>query len=156
MRKEFRSRNDTPLSRDIRRAYAQSGLTQKQFAARLPVNPKTGKPYNDRTIRKWIGGERSTRNIEPTLHQPGASTRFVQQFKTSSGETKSFRLRAPRGKSILDYLVSDQGEKAIRQAIANAYKGRYATDDVDENVELLSIAAATNSGKKVYNLNYFD
>lgn len=158
MRKEFRSQNDTALSRDIQRAYRESGLTQKEFARRLPANPKTGKPYNDRTIRKWIGGERSTKNIEPTLHK---QNRFVQVFKTPSGMTKSFRVRAPRGKSVLDYLVSDAGQDAIKQAIAKAYSESGSTknfNDLDDynDVELTSIMEAVNSGKRVYNLSYLD
>jgi hypothetical protein len=157
MRKEFRKSNVTPLQRDIVKSYRQSGLSQREFAARLPLNPKTGKPYNERTIRKWIGGERSTRNLEPILKQRGQ--KFLQVFKVN-GEEKSFVLRTPRGKSLLQMLTDKDTVAMRKQAIIDAYRDPKKTDSdpmklSSDDIELDDIGkASTVSGAHAYNLLY--
>src|SRR4051812_18412147 len=82
-------RKRTSEQSELRAIWRKSGLTQEQFAARyIGNNPRTHKPYNARTLRKWMSGEikRTTTPIAQ-IHRGGGY--FQQHFTDKEGNDYS-------------------------------------------------------------------
>lgn len=107
---------DANYRKHLRETWKRSGLTQSEFAKTLPVNPKTGKPYNARTIRKIMSGERGVQHFRQA--ESSRTSVFVQRF-VQNGQTFSQRVEKPAGISITE-LDTPKGKRAVRQAIKAA------------------------------------
>lgn len=76
-------------------------LTQREYLdATFGVNPKTGKPYNDRTLRKWLRGERSA--DAPVARAVRGGGTFNVAFQDKKGQVFSANVANTIGASRLD------------------------------------------------------
>lgn len=88
-------------------------LTQREFLdVAFGNNPKTGKPYNPRTLRKWLSGER---NATAAVQHSKRDTYSFQQRVQIGDDTYAPTLIKPSGRSGLD-LFKPSGRKRIRRA----------------------------------------
>lgn len=95
------------------RSEEQRSLTQQEFLdVAFGVNPRTGKPYNPRTLRKWMSGERSA---DRAVERSKSATHSFQQFVEIDGNVYAPTLTKPSGHSGLD-LWTKTGRKQVRKA----------------------------------------
>lgn len=88
-------------------------LTQREFLdVAFGNNPKTGKPYNTRTLRKWLKGERDA--TKAVQHSTRDTYSFQQAVKVGDQEYGPV-LTKPSGASGLD-LFTPGGRKRLRRA----------------------------------------
>ncbi len=91
----------------------QRELTQREFLdVAFGLNPRTNKPYNTRTLRKWLTGERSAAKA---VEQSTRRTYAFQQKVTVGEDTYGPNLIKPSGASGLD-LFTPTGRKRIKRA----------------------------------------
>jgi hypothetical protein len=111
----------------LRRAWERSGLTQKRFIRELDlINPRTGKPYHDRTLRKWLGGERSMKRVEPQLRRGGGY--YQQHFFDDEGRHYSVIVANPIQNTKLD-MFTQAGEKERLRSVRTAVNERLLKRD---------------------------
>lgn len=111
-------------------------LTQREFLdVGVGLNPRTGKPYNTRTLRKWLTGERdASRAIEHSLRE----NTFQQRVKVGN-DVYAPTLVKPKGRSGLD-LFTPSGRKRIRAAARERLQNR-----ADKNQEFRRFAPETRT-----------
>lgn len=99
-------------------------LTQQEFLdTAIGNNPRTGKPYNARTLRKWLGNERSAKQAVARASEGGG---LIQQNVTDeTGSRYSITLANPVGRSRLD-LYTPTRRADIRRAVKEHARARIA------------------------------
>lgn len=114
-------------------------LTQREFLdVAFGNNPRTGKPYNPRTLRKWLKGER---NASAAVEHSTRDTFSFQQRVQIGDETYAPTLTKPSGRSGLD-LFTPSGRKRIRRAAKERLQDR-----ADKNLEEGKTAPITKAHK---------
>ena len=114
-------------------------LTQREFLdVAFGNNPKTGKPYNPRTLRKWLSGER---NAQLAVEHSKRDTFSFQQRVQIGDETYAPTLTKPSGRSGLD-LFTSSGRKRIRRAAKERLQDR-----AEKNLETGTTAPVTKVHK---------
>lgn len=100
-------------------------LTQQEFLnVAVGNNPRTGKPYNSRTLRKWLGNERSASRAVDTANRGGG---LIQQtIEDEKGNRYSVTIANPEGRSRLD-LYTPKRRTDIRNAVKEHAEKRIAT-----------------------------
>lgn len=95
-----RVRRAYDLARSVVRREQDRELTQQEFLdVSFGVNPRTNRPYNPRTLRKWLSGERSAaRAVEHSTRD----TYSFQQTTSVEGQDYGVTLTKPSGRSGLD------------------------------------------------------
>lgn len=88
-------------------------LTQREFLdVAFGTNPRTGKPYNTRTLRKWLSGERDAKNaVELSISR----TYSFQQRVVINDQDYGPVLTKPSGRSGLD-LFTPSGRQRVKRA----------------------------------------
>jgi len=88
-------------------------LTQREFLdVAFGNNPRTDKPYNTRTLRKWLNGER---NASKAVEHSTRDTYSFQQRVRVGDQDYGPVLTKPSGRSGLD-LFTPGGRKRVRRA----------------------------------------
>lgn len=96
-------------------------LTQREFLdVAFGNNPRTGKPYNERTLRKWLAGER---NASKAVEYSTSKTYSFQQRVRVEDQEYGPVLTKPSGASGLD-LFTPGGRKRIRRAAKERLNAR--------------------------------
>lgn len=109
-------------------------LTQREFLdVAFGVNPKTGKPYNTRTLRKWLKGERDA--SQAVEHSKRDTYSFQQRVRIGDQEFAP-NLTKPSRVSGLD-LFTPAGRKRIKRA-ATARMNKRIDDNADSVQKLRS------------------
>lgn len=107
----IRQRYDT--GRRVIRKNEGRELTQREFLdVAFGNNPKTGKPYNTRTLRKWLNNER---NAQAAVEHSTRDTYSFQQRVTIEGNDYGPVLIKPSGRSGLD-LFTPSGRQRVKRA----------------------------------------
>lgn len=87
-------------------------LTQREFLdVAFGNNPRTGKPYNTRTLRKWLNGER---DATKAVQQSKSRTYTITQNVKLGDRYESTNLVKPSNRSGLD-LFTPAGRKRVRR-----------------------------------------
>lgn len=91
-------------------------LTQREFLdVAFGNNPRTGKPYNPRTLRKWLGKERdATQAVEHSKHDSWSFQQYVSVGYQDYGVT----LTKPANRSGLDLFKPSRRNDIKRAARA--------------------------------------
>jgi hypothetical protein len=88
-------------------------LTQREFLdVAFGNNPRTGKPYNSRTLRKWLNNER---NAASAVEHSKRDTYSFQQRVTINDQDYGPVLTKPSGASGLD-LFTPTGRRRVKRA----------------------------------------
>lgn len=110
----------------VRKAYFQDrpraaksehrSITQREFLdVAFGNNPRTGKPYNTRTLRKWLANERdATRAVEHSQRDTYSFQQYVKFDRTSKQPESSVTLVKPSNRSGLD-LFTPSGRRRIQR-----------------------------------------
>lgn len=78
----------------------QRELTQQEFLdVSFGNNPRTGKPYNPRTLRKWLKGER---NAQQAVRHSESDSWSFQQFVSVDEQDYGVTLTKPANRSGLE------------------------------------------------------
>jgi hypothetical protein len=81
-------------------------LSQREYLdTTFGVNPATGKPYNERTLRKWVAGERKADKV---VSRAKAGVGTLTQTVIIPGEHEQFRrvnIEVPIGRNRLDLFT---------------------------------------------------
>lgn len=101
----------------------QRHLTQREYLDwTLGNNPKTGKPYNERTLRKWLGGERKADKAVARAQQGGGTVNV--RFEDRKGQVFSVNVGNTEGASRLDILTPKR-QADLRRTAKKALKEKY-------------------------------
>lgn len=102
-------------ARTVVRKEEQRELTQREFLdVAIGNNPRTGKPYNTRTLRKWLGGERKADRV---IERAQAGGGIIQQSVVDeTGNRYSVTVANPVGRSRLD-LYTPTRRRDIKRAV---------------------------------------
>lgn len=100
-------------ARSVVKSEEQRELTQQEFLdVAFGNNPRTGKPYNPRTLRKWLGGERdATAAVE---HSKRDTWSFQQRVQIGDDQYAP-TLTKPSGAPGYD-LFTPTGRKRVTKA----------------------------------------
>lgn len=109
-------------ARAVIRKEEQRELTQREFLdVAFGTNPRTGKPYNTRTLRKWLGNERRADNAVTRAEQGGG---IIQQVvEDDKGNRYSVTVANPVNRSRLD-LYTPTRRADIKRAVKEAAQQR--------------------------------
>ena len=100
-------------------------LTQREFLDTVfGNNPKTGKPYNDRTLRKWLKNERNA-DIPVARAERGGGT-FNVAFNDPNGKIYSVNIDNTLGSSRLD-IYTPTRQNDFKRTAKKALEERYVT-----------------------------
>lgn len=103
----------------------QRQITQQEFLdVSFGVNPKTGKPYNPRTLRKWLKDER---NAAEAVRHSEHDTYSFQQYVSVGDQDYGVTLTKPSNRSGLDLWKPNR-----RRDIRKAARARL-TERADQN-----------------------
>lgn len=99
----------------------QRELTQREYLDTVfGLNPRTGKPYNERTLRKWLSGERKADTVVARAKAGGGT---IQQTYTvvidKERRTFSQDIAIPVERNRLE-LFTPKGRRDIRRAVKEA------------------------------------
>lgn len=109
-------------------------LTQREFLdVAFGMNPKTGKPYNTRTLRKWLKGER---DASQAVEHSTRDTYSFQQRVNIKGQEFAPNLTKPSRVSGLD-LFTQTGRQRVKRA-ATARMNKRLEDQADSVQKLRS------------------
>jgi len=98
-------------------------LTQREYLdTTFGANPATGKPYNPRTLRKWLTGER--RADKPVARAARGGGTFNVSFSDRTGQVYSANVDNTLGSSRLDiYTPKRQADfkRTAKKAVAEKF-----------------------------------
>lgn len=98
-------------------------LTQREFLdVAFGNNPKTGKPYNTRTLRKWLGDER--RADAAVTHSEQGGGIIQQTVIDDKGNRYSVTVANPVNRSRLD-LYTPTRRADIKRAVKQGARERF-------------------------------
>lgn len=107
-------------------------VTQQEFLdVSFGVNPRTGKPYNPRTLRKWLGNER---NAQQAVQHSERDTYSFQQFVSVGDQDYGVTLTKPSNRSGLD-LWKPRRRKDIRRAARSRLTERAIQNEAAQRPE---------------------
>ncbi len=109
-------------------------LTQREFLdVAFGLNPRTGKPYNTRTLRKWLSGERSAAQA---VERSKERTYTINQRVRVGDRFESTNLVKPSGRSGLD-LFTGTGRQRVKRATKTSLTQRIQQDSPGRLQEFL-------------------
>lgn len=102
-------------------------LTQREFLdVAVGNNPRTGKPYNTRTLRKWLADERRADRAVARAEQGGG---IIQQVvEDEQGNRYSVTVANPVGQSRLKMFTRAR-RRDITRAVKRGASERYLEDE---------------------------
>lgn len=109
-------------------------LTQREFLdVGFGLNPRTSKPYNTRTLRKWLSGERSAAQAVEFSKE---KTYTINQRVRVGDRFESTNLVKPSNRSGLD-LFTGEGRKRVKRATKTSLTQRIQQDSPGRLQEFL-------------------
>ena len=100
-------------------------LTQREYLdATFGVNPRTGKAYNERTLRKWLTGERKADKPVAKAQRGGGT--FNVSFQDTKGQVFSANVANTFETSRLD-LYTPQRQADFKRTAKKSLEERFVT-----------------------------
>lgn len=88
-------------------------LTQREYLdVTFGLNPQTGKPYNERTLRKWLTGER--RADRPVARARAGGGTITQTVILPGDQVRSVGIAIPQGRNRLNLFAPKGREDRAR------------------------------------------
>jgi hypothetical protein len=116
-------------------------LTQREYLdATFGVNPATGKPYNERTLRKWISGERKADRVVARAKAGGGT--LTQTVELPDGQYRRVNIAVPMNRNRLDLFT----QKGIRDR-KRVSREVIQKQDITKNYEKVATTRGMKLGK---------